>query len=548
MRGNIVAFCENCGEKVNENDLFCENCGTKVIFVKHNFDNIVNEVYEDRLNNTTAFSLFQSKNWRNAWITTVAMTNDCEIGIILTREKALLKNLCGGTSDMLHSTISDFIKSCRSRRILYYYLDLDNCAISDSVNNNYSCTVDILKKIDDAAHPKYLFILGNEKIINVAKWKDKTGDDTDIESDWCYTSLSTASPWECGKYDFANALRVGRLPVYDGESFAEFNAYFSTINTAVYGFENKKSYGLSALAWEKESEHEYNTFAQGKVDVSPNVTLANVKSRFSSDTDTYFFNLHGSDETEFWYGQQGESYPQAVAPHVFNNISVPFVLAVEACYGARYTNGLTAKDSILLNAMTHKCISFLGSSRIAYGNPNPPGSCADDITGEFLRKISAGETVGDAFIFGIKKIVSSSKTLDDAEVKTIAEFNLYGDPSISINTEQPEKNIGGNSIKGMLSKIHRKVEISLPDIRTPVRMALANVDAQIEQLIDEFAFNTYFRNMDAESVKTIQQKVFRLPDLNLNQKVFTRRMDHFSQIVKIYFDDTGKIKKVYESK
>jgi hypothetical protein len=137
-------------------------------------------------------------------------------------------------------------------------------------------------------------------------------------------------------------------------------------------------------------------------------------------------------------------------------------------------------------------------------------------------------------------------TIERREVKTIAEFNLYGDPSVSIN-DSNTKSFDNHRSK-ILSKIHDRVRISLPDIRTPVRMELAKVNEQIEQMIDDFVFSTYFDEIDSKYSVNIQQKVFRLPDLNLNQKVFTQKLDHFSQIIKVYFDDTGKIKKVYESK
>ena len=541
-----MAFCENCGNKLNEEDVFCENCGEKIISAKYNPVNADKDIFDEWIICKSVFSLFQSTDWKVDWKNTVSKSTELEFGIILTREKALLEELSGGTVQSLHDTILTFTRSCRQNGVSYYYLDLDNCTVTSNIGNSCSHIIEILKKINFEAHPKYIFILGNEKIIDVMSWEDKTKDDDDIESDFCYATLDQTSPWERKKYDFSNMFRVGRLPTYHNETFEEFKSYFDTISATASGFENKKSYGLSAFAWEKESVHEYSTFSREDVDVSPDITLANVNSRFSSDTNTYFFNLHGSDETEFWYGQKGGSYPQAVAPHVFNNISVPFVLAVEACYGARYTGGLTAQNSILLNAMTHKCISFLGSSRIAYGRPSPPGSCADDIVGEFLRQVSNGESVGDAFIAGMKKIVSSDKTLDDAEVKTIAEFNLYGDPSISINYSS-QKSFNKHHSK-ILSKIHDRVRVSLPDIRTPVRMELTKVNAKIEQIIDDFVFSTYFDGVYAKSSMNIQQKVFRLPELNLNQKVFTQKLDHFSQIIKVYFDDAGKIKKVYESK
>ena len=541
-----MAFCENCGNKLNDEDAFCENCGEKVISSKCNLDEIVDEAYSERGRDNSIFSLFQSRDWKTLWKDVCSGAKDCEIGIIITREKSLLKELQQCSQADLHTTISSFIQSRRTQGILYYYLDLDNCAITPFSSSTCSHTIDILSEIAKELPPKYIFILGNEKIINVMSWEDKTKDDDDIESDFCYTTLDQRSPWERKKYDFPNMFRVGRLPIYHNESFEEFKTYFDSVMSVADGLGCKENYGLSALVWQKESDHEYNTFANGNVDVSPDITLSNVSNRFSKNTNTFYFNLHGSNQTEYWYGQQGKSYPQAFAPNILNGMSTPFILAVEACYGARYTGGLTAQNSILLNAMVHKCISFLGSSRIAYGRPSPPGSCADDIVGEFLRQVSSGESVGDAFIAGMKKIVSSSNTLDDAEVKTIAEFNLYGDPSISINNSM-QKTFDKHHSK-ILSKIHDRVRVSLPDIRTPVRMELAKVNAQIEQMIDDFVFSTYFDGIDSKLSMNIQQKVFRLPELNLNQKVFTQKLDHFSQIIKVYFDDAGEIKKVYESK
>lgn len=542
-----MAFCENCGSKLNDNDFFCENCGEKVISSQCDMTEICDEAFQEWSQADAVFSLFQNADWKKLWKQNVSEATDYEVGIILTRENSLLKEFGECSSKSLHDMILNFTISCKRRGVLYYYLDLDNNQVTPRPGT-YFPAVDVLEKINRVAPPKYIFILGNEKIVDVATWEDKTDNDSNIESDWCYAALETSSIWEWRRYDFANMFRVGRLPIYPGESFDEFKSYFDTIMCVEHGFTNKKSYSLSALVWEKESDHEYNTFTKGKVDVSPEITLENVKSRFASDTNIYFFNLHGSDNTKYWYGQRGGNYPEAVEPSIFDNMSEPFILAVEACYGARYTGGLTAQNSILLNAITHKCISFLGSSRIAYGRPSPPGSCADVVVGEFLRQISTGKTAGDAFILGMKKLVSSSKNLDDAEVKTIAEFNLYGDPSISIAVEN-HKSTDNHCSKRLLSGFRSKIEISMPDIRTPVRMELVRINAQIEQMIDDFAFSTYFKDLDQKSAMNhIEQKIFRLSGLNLNQKVYTRKMEYFSQIIKIYFDDIGKIQKVYESK
>lgn len=541
-----MAYCENCGTKLGTNDRFCENCGEKVISVATAFSNSRREK-GDIGSGDAVFSLFKRPDWQSKWKKTALFGKNCGTGIILTREKALLDHLANGSAGALHGAIAEYTQFCRSRGVEYYYLDCDNNAVS------YGChsveeIVELLKNIDAVAHPDYLFILGNEEVIDVAVWEDRTGDDEDIESDWCYTVLDTSSPWNNGRFNLQKALRVGRLPVYRGEDFALFKSYFDAVRLAACEKSSVKTYGLSAQVWEDESNHEYRSFARGRVDASPEVTLDDIEMHLDPAANVFFFNLHGSNETEYWYGQKFSYYPEAVSPAVFSGTSKPCVIGVEACYGARYTRGLTAEDSILLNAMTHNCISFVGSSRIAYGTPSPPGSCADVVVGEFLRQITGARSAGDAFLQGIRELVSSSGSFDDTESKTVMEFNLYGDPSVSISSPGIKYAASALDSHGLLGNLHSKIEVPLPEIRLAVQMERAKVNAQIEQLIDEFVFRKYFRESDMKSASEIRQKTFRLPGAYLNQKVFSRKLRNFSQIVKVYFDDQGQVRKVYESK
>ena len=534
-----MAFCENCGERLAEGCVFCESCGAKVSTGPAE-QKITLENFEEELKNrSSCLSLFRGNDWEQNWKRTVSMTRGKKVGIILTRGRALLNELSGGSPEELHSIINEYASFCEKKGIHYYYLDLDDNAVG-SGSGGVESTVALLQKINKAAQIKYLFILGNERVIQVAKWEDLTEDDQDVESDLCYTLLETGSPWESGTFRISKAIRVGRLPVYGGEDFGLFRSYFETVMAAAPHFETTKKFGLSALVWEDESNEEFSSFSKEEVEVSPEVSISNVKKYISPDINIFYFNLHGSNETEYWYGQKGRCFPEAVSPDLFNTSKKPYIVGVEACYGAKYTDGLTADDSILLKAMTHKCISFLGSSKIAYGTPTAPGCCADVIIGEFLRQISNGETAGNAFLQGMKKLVSAGKRLDDTEVKTLAEFNLYGDPSVSTEMQQ----IKSNSVSNIFSKI----EIPMPDIRIPVRRSVAQVREEIERKIDDFAFQTYFTEYDLREKSGIRQKLYRLPDLGLNQKIFSQRLDHFQKIIKVYFDDTGKIKKVYESK
>lgn len=109
---------------------------------------------------------------------------------------------------------------------------------------------------------------------------------------------------------------------------------------------------------------------------SPECKRDDAARTIPAGTNVFLFNLHGSDQTEFWYGQRGSSYPEALDHTSFNGVAKPYFVAVEACYGAAYEERKT-DGSVLLSAQGGKCISFLGSSRIAFGTPSAPGRSQD---------------------------------------------------------------------------------------------------------------------------------------------------------------------------
>ena len=287
-----MAFCENCGNRLTDHDVFCENCGEKVISAGYDSVRPEKDIsYESDAK--AVFSVFQSPDWRTHWRNSAAKAADYELGIILTRESALLNGMVGGSPEALHAAISDYTNLCKQNGVIYCYLDLDNCAVAGNVDNNNLRIIELLKGIYSVTHFKYLFILGNENVIDIARWTDETEDDEVVESDFCYTTLDITSPWSRNRYDFANALRVGRLPNYNGESFYEFKSYFDSVAfVAANGFARKNVYGISAAEWEDESNNEYNTFTNGFVGVSPDVTIQNVKNYVPRETNIYYFNLH----------------------------------------------------------------------------------------------------------------------------------------------------------------------------------------------------------------------------------------------------------------
>ena len=509
-------FCEECGAKLEDGARFCENCGAQI-------------------NQDAAVDVPLASPAKKAG-------GNAESGVIVTRLASLAEQL-NCSSQELCNKISEYVAFKKERGVDYSLIDLQDSGPSvDSV-------ISVLEEKLASKPFKYVFILGNEEIINVAEWENNSKDsDPFVTSDFAYTSLSSSSPWDGVQTGIDKMLRVGRLPSYAGESLSKFASYFENAMKADGSFLELKYYGLSAKVWKNESAYEFKKISNRALDLSPAVTCADVGKRISGNENILFFNLHGSDETKYWYGQEDSSYPEAFAPENLAAMKTPYFLGVEACYGARYTGNLDESQSIIVKAMQTGCLAALGSSMIAYGTPEPTGSCADFIIGQYLKEICLGSSAGDAHLAGINRLFSESGDFSDTETKTLAEFSLYGDPSANIG-----KSPAGTSLKtafssplisaSLASSANKKTAghyVSLPDIRAAVQMNLAQVDEKIADAINKHVYSFY------KELEGVEAKTFRFSSKDLWQSIYQKKIGAINKTVKIYYDSVGHIKKELE--
>jgi len=107
------------------------------------------------------------------------------------------------------------------------------------------------------------------------------------------------------------------------------------------------------------------------------------------------------------------------------------MVGVEACYGARFI-GHAPEKSALLSALGHRTVAFVGSSRIAYGPPDPPEAYADLVIRDFLKAARSGLPTGEALSQGHLSVLGQDLGDPDLIVKTVLEFNLFGDPLVRL--------------------------------------------------------------------------------------------------------------------
>lgn len=535
-----LSYCENCGAELPVGARFCEECGAEV---DSSNEPVTTSILKDDKGNLDYNSTFIS-DWREKWAKVAQAANNDEFGIILTNTKTLATQLsCSSTN--LNDAISSYIISAKERNVHYHLLDLGNNGISNIDGNNVQATVNLLKSIVAIARPKYLLILGNEEIVNVTYWENQCADsDDEVTTDLPYVTLDINSPWEGQCYDFSQVLRVGRIPSYNGEQLSQFTAYFDNAHSSINSINKIVSYGLSASVWEPASSAQYNKISRGKINTSPNVTLDNVKGTLPQDANVLYFNLHGSDQTKFWYGQEGASYPETFSPETIKSLKGPYFLGVEACYGARYSDGLTPNESIVLTAMQNGCLALLGSSKIAYGPCVPPATCADIVIGTFLKKICDGESAGDAYCEGLKALMSS-ETPDDSTIKTLAEFSLYGDPSA-----RTRKSAAKSILSKALASVSKGIHVPMPDIRRAVNAKLVQTDCKaVLAYQNNPAKFTSSRSFNiADFLQDVEPKYYQVGRNNLYQAVYNKAIGLHNVTVKVYFDESGHIKKELFSK
>ena len=529
-----MPYCEECGAKLSAGVRFCEECGTPV----------ASSGDEGGFSYASAssFDVFADSDWKSNWAAFVEEAAGLETGIILTRQSALLSQVDMDGDDFA-SLISEYAGNCRNRGVAYAYLDLDQ--FPGANGSSVSSVVDALRKVVNVARPKYLFILGSEDVVDVIRWEDPTSDDKNVPSDLCYSTLDTNSPCNGQRYDFDEVVRVGRLPTFPDETADEFTSYFENATLYSGRLGETEPYGLSALVWEDESIDELGAISSKLVDVSPPVDKDSVGQRIGDDVNLMFFNLHGSNGDEYWYGQKERDYPKAFSPQVLADRDGAYMLGVEACYGARFLGGLGPDDSILLTALQNKCLAFLGSSRIAYGASHPEGSCADIVIGTFIEGLADGQSAGDAHCEGLKRLFEDNDAPDDSEIKTLAEFALYGDPSVRMDGF-PAQDVQAPPASPRSES--RGLHVPMPDVRRAVSMALAQVNAKIGGLVDDFVARNVLPEFGRIGIGAARQKTVKMRNSGLYQKIYTLERGPIRTIAKVYFDGAGRIHKAVVSK
>ena len=367
--------------------------------------------------------------------------------LIVTNRTALKAKYGSGTKQILRA-LEDLIRADDKRGLVTRVLELDDARTMRVLQAPRVIAVESAeqnKNAIDAAfrtlEPDYLLLLGSRDVVphqhlrNPMFHKDDD-EDASVPSDLPY---ACEAPYSVQPRDFRGPTRVvGRLPDLTGGTDPAYLARL--VNTAAtYVRRAPEQYldyfGVSAAIWKASTELSLrNTFGGcDDLQVVPRKTFewpARLLRRRA-----HFINCHGGDREPLFYGQPAsgaDDYPEAHSARYLRGKVVPgTVVAAECCYGAQLYAPSTRRGQagICNTYLEGGAYAFFGSSTIAYG-PSSGNGEADYICQFFLQQMLGGASLGRAALEARQKFVQWVTILDPHNLKTLAQFDLMGDPSI----------------------------------------------------------------------------------------------------------------------
>jgi len=289
-----------------------------------------------------------------------------------------------------------------------------------------------------------IVLIGNNDIIPfflienpVSHIMDK---DEVVYSDMIYGCLDNGD-----LFDFVPQVSVGRIPDSQGN---ELNVFSLSLKRAIeqrealIDFTKDNFFGVYAEKFDWAIEPILRPLDRlNQCLISPPTSIDNIVIP-QKDIQWMIFDIHGSDITQYWYGDSKDtnSYPKVISPDIIQemkdlNNSIVFALP---CYGGFIFNKTSTSSNALalIRAGVNELIASsmivwfgLIESDLLYGNR---------LAQQFLLNRHQCKTIGK-YLMDIKRtyleeIANNAEREGESYVylslKTLLEFNLYGDPSM----------------------------------------------------------------------------------------------------------------------
>lgn len=356
--------------------------------------------------------------------------------LIISSKERLLNKYGQSAFNQIEQKINNYIQALNNSGLssMMIYVDdasrLSAYGLTPVDPKNPAKIKELIDSLDKKLNPTSFLILGGHEIIPFHSIANPCGNDGD-------TIVYSDNPYASRDEDVLIPERsLGRLPD-DNSNSADF--FISLLETVISRVKRarKSSFGYSAAVWQGASVSVYGKIKDDEeLKLSPPVIKNSLQTEWINQKGYFYFNLHGSEDSANWYGQEGSNYPVAFSPENLANAGVEnAIICTEACYGANIIDK-NVDEAISLKYLEKKAACFVGSTKIAYGPSVPPNTDADLIVLKFFERIKTGFTFGEAFLKAKQDFAAESVSrkgyLDKTEEKTLLEFVMFGDPLLKM--------------------------------------------------------------------------------------------------------------------
>jgi hypothetical protein len=431
---------------------------------------------------------------------------------LIITSKANLKMKYGNKFSSLQKLFSKLIKADKKKKLdtKIVYVDDSTSTKKFGVSAISSITEKNCKDIFDQLYkknqPAYMVIFGAQDVFPFQNLENELYDpDPDKDND---KTVPSDLPYACEKaYNkkisaFTNPARVvGRIPDLPGTG--DINYVKVLIEDNIKHKEGKKDdymdyFAVTAYVWRKSTQQSIqNIFGNNKKLFESPPAGGGYASKLKPLT--HFYNLHGAEFDTRYFGQKGTSFPTALnSTDLEKKITYGTVVAAECCYGSQLLDPSESGMSIANNYLYNHALSFMGSTTIAYGPPDGQG-LADLICQYFVKNIHEGASAGRALLEARHKFLNvNGPTLDAHELKTLAQFHLLGDPSITLIQKVQPKDVM-NTIENRRMSLFNK-GISIGKIMAPCKKVLRRFPSRHKKKLNEVLKEAGFADVKKETI------------------------------------------------
>ena len=300
----------------------------------------------------------------------------------------------------------------------------------------------VIDQIYAVWQPAYLVVLGGPELVATVNLTNPlwTGDPQDDPDQFIPSDLPYAcdGPLTMSPGDYRGPTRVvGRIP--DLVGVADPAVLVGQLSVAAQGksllrASPQPAFAVSAKVWQKSTQLSIAGLPDVSGDVHPAPPDGPTWTPAQVAPAIHFVNCHGSEFDPNWYGQQSPNnwtLPVAVAASGLPGFVPPgAVVAAECCYGISHwpPSAAHGQPSVAMTYLRQGAVGIFGASTVAYG-PAASNAYADVICRMFVAGVLGGASLGRATLLARQQFVQSQSFLDPTDVKTLAQFNLLGDPA-----------------------------------------------------------------------------------------------------------------------